>query len=406
MGAAIANGLVDIADALPRVELASSLYPTASIKQTAAVLYAHIIRFLLRALEWYEHGAWKRALHSVSKPAPLRYGDIFEDIRRVTESIDAHAVASSQAEQRDMHKELVSIRRIVETGHETNAIEQKHLRQKLERLFDLISELKTLTVSEQANAHTQRAQIHRSLCSIQSAQALHIISSQCHIDHHESLHASRVLRNRRRLTADTKCAPFWDSSGLQAWNQSSASSLMSIKVPFSSRRPVQDFCTNVIEQLCHAQIAVLWVLKSKDDTYSVPATLKSLIRQAATYIYQSQPESKPSWQLDRFLHAQFEDHYLDVLIDLICHLKVVYITVQLEAIQSVSAGHFMTCLQRLIERLSSHGARTVVRILVLTWVPGRSMKDEGRQTQHPKLHVQQVSRRKRARLPNRPLAAK
>lgn len=187
MGVVITTGLLDIADALPRVELASSLYPTASIKQKASVLYAHIIRFLLRALEWYEEGAWKRALHSVTKPAPLRYNDILESIHRVTEGIGTHAMMSSQAEQRDMHKELVAIRRIVETSQETHAIEHEDLRRKLQLLADLTNELKGLIVLGQADAHTGRVQIHRSLCNIQPTQLLHIISAQCAIDHQACL---------------------------------------------------------------------------------------------------------------------------------------------------------------------------------------------------------------------------
>lgn len=191
---------------------------------------------------------------------------------------------------------------------------------------------------------------------------------------------------------------------MQAWNQSSAPSLISIKVPFSSRHPVQDFCTNVIDQLLNARIAILWILKSKDDTQSVVAALKSLIYQAASHRYQLRRESDAHEELDRFLHAELEDHYLDVLIDLLRHLKVVYITVQLEAIQPASAAQLMACLQQLTERLSRSKARTVVRILVLTWGPGSAMADDARRIQYPGLHVRRGAGRKKARLPIWPLS--
>lgn len=56
-GSILANSLLDIADSLPRVNLMSSLYPTQSMQRMVATLYASIIRFLMRALIWYDEGS-------------------------------------------------------------------------------------------------------------------------------------------------------------------------------------------------------------------------------------------------------------------------------------------------------------------------------------------------------------
>lgn len=62
-----------------------------------------------------------------------------------------------------------------------------------------------------------------------------------------------------------------------------------------------------------------------------------------------------------FLHAQIEEHYIHLLADILIRLKIVYIIVQLEAIEAKNP------------------------------IP------------HSQLRAQKSSRRKAARLPNRPL---
>jgi hypothetical protein len=367
-----------------------------------STLYGHIIRFFLRALHWFEEGSWKRAIHAITKPAPLQYNDILDDIHRVSDHISAHAMAGSQAEQRDMHKELVAIRQVVELGNEANTTEHKDLQRKLQILVNLVGELKIDIRSDQVIAQSERAQIYQSVSSIQITQALHVMSTQCVIDHQANFEVARHLRARRRSTSRVKLVPFWKSRDMQAWNQSSKSSLFTLRVPLASRQPVQDFCTNVIEQLLHARVANLWVLKVQDTSHPVIATLKSLIHQAATFIDQLYRKKDFAVELDRFLHARLEEHYLEVLADLLSSLGVVYIIVQLEAIETPYMSQFILCLQQLIEQLSNRGAHTVVRIIVISWSPGRA--PGGTNPTTSMLQLRKSSRRNRTRVPHQPLS--
>jgi hypothetical protein len=66
--------------------------------------------------------------------------------------------------------------------------------------------------------------------------------------------------------------------------------------------------------------------------------------------------------LDQFNHASLPEHFLDVLAALLCPLRVVYMIVQLEAIDPLS------CLQVLVRKLFDSGSATVLRILLLSWV--------------------------------------
>jgi hypothetical protein len=149
-----------------------------------ATLYSHISRFLLRALEYYEEGSWKRALHAVTKPAALRYNGIIKDIHRTTDAIAAHATAGSQAEQRDIHEQFLAAHQMIEGKASSNTAGQAKIPQKLQQLHDLI----TATRAE-------HAEISRSVFSIQSTQALHVIYSQYSIDHQSCLQMSIGLRN-------------------------------------------------------------------------------------------------------------------------------------------------------------------------------------------------------------------
>ena len=79
------TGLCDIADALPRVEIAAYLYPVDAMKRAVSVLYAHILKFLLRAFDWYKEGKIVHAIHSIIKPVALRYDDLLQDLRQATQ---------------------------------------------------------------------------------------------------------------------------------------------------------------------------------------------------------------------------------------------------------------------------------------------------------------------------------
>lgn len=116
----LANGLCRIADALPRVELAASLYPTSHMRQAVLSLYSQIIRFLIRALEWYQESKLRHLVHSITRPAELRYNDIMEQISYSTRSVKELASASSQAEQRDMHIKIQDL--LEQVGELRNAI--------------------------------------------------------------------------------------------------------------------------------------------------------------------------------------------------------------------------------------------------------------------------------------------
>ncbi|KAJ5806407.1 uncharacterized protein N7503_004009 [Penicillium pulvis] len=400
MGSIITNSLLDIADALPRVKLVSVLYPTKSLQRMVAILYACIIKFLIRALRWYEEGSWKRALHVVTKPIGLQYDDILEEISHATSNIMAEATAGSQAEQRDMHNELIAIRNAVEVTSGVSSAEQRDQRQMLKELLGLISGLKIDINTGHVVAQTERSQIYRSVCDIKSTQALHVLSSQCLIDYEASLQASKSQRDRRRAFKST---PFWKSRDLQDWNQSPTSSFFILRVRIADRQSVQDFSTNVIQQLLQAGLASLWILKPRDETHSSIDALKSLIYQAAISVNKLRRENDQPLDVNRFLHAHSEKEHVQLLADVLCSLKVVYFIIQSSAIESDYIPHFVSCLRKVIQRVAEQGAATILRVLVIHWSPGRNFGEtESLDDHRSRLQPLRVPKGKKARTPNRP----
>ena len=107
----LAKGLCQIADSLPKIQFAATLYPTERMKQAVSELYAHIVRFLIRAQDWYEENKLLHAFHSFTRPVELRYADIIEEVEACTQSVYGLATAGAQAEQRDIHLELQEVRK-------------------------------------------------------------------------------------------------------------------------------------------------------------------------------------------------------------------------------------------------------------------------------------------------------
>jgi hypothetical protein len=79
------------------------LYPTTRMTDAVEGLYAHVIRFLIRAHDWYREGTLRHIVHSITRPAELRYQDLLESIEASSRTIEKLAIAGSQVELRQMH---------------------------------------------------------------------------------------------------------------------------------------------------------------------------------------------------------------------------------------------------------------------------------------------------------------
>lgn len=73
-------------------------------------LYANLLRFFVRAYDWYQEHSFMHIIHSITRPVELRYADIYDAIVESSRNIDQIAVSSSQIELRRVHAKINDMR--------------------------------------------------------------------------------------------------------------------------------------------------------------------------------------------------------------------------------------------------------------------------------------------------------
>lgn len=370
------TALCDIADSLPRVELATTLYPTNNMRQAVALLYAHIVRFLIRTLKWYEEGRLAHALHSVTRPASLRYDDLIREIKRETQSVTDHAIASSQAEQRDMHEEIRTIKGLVNIVSVENRNERRDVHNKLCALTTMVAELRESLILDQSINWSAQIPVRSQLKETQLDRALSLASSRCNIDHESDYRASLALRNRCAYTCRSNRAWFWISLKLHDWNSLPRSSMAVLNTSFKERLEVRNFCTNVIEQLVNTEVGVLWVLRDRDQKYSLKEVLKSLILQALSQYKNIHTDIAFLSQAQMILDVQHDQDYMNILGSVIQHFRLIYIITDTEALATHEAALCQVYLHQLSQMLAERGVQTIIKIIVTIYGPNQILASE------------------------------
>ncbi|KAI0534776.1 hypothetical protein GGR58DRAFT_43136 [Xylaria digitata] len=349
--ATIVRALCDISDSLPSMEISLALYPTPVMKHLVSMLYAHIIRFLIRALKYYDESSLMRVVHSITRPATLRYDDLINLIRRDEEMVRRHATTSSQAEVRAVHNSILALSTQLRTEAGTAQAERQAVQTQLAAIGDWMT------------------QIRVSLSEVQVKQALSMVSSQCAIDHKSAFQSAAQMCDAPffRQRSGYNSAEFWTSPKLKTWNQAKTSSAILLKSTFNQRSQIRSFCTEVVKQLLKDGIAVFWIFMSREQEYPLLEALRSLVYQALSLNYISYTESNMGFQLKRYMEAHFEEDYLNILGDLLQHVKRVYIIANSEAMSPSTAIQCRACLQKLSQLLSERNCQTVLKILTTSY---------------------------------------
>jgi hypothetical protein len=78
--------------------------PYTRVRAAVAELYAIILRFLIRARDWYEEVRVAHSIHSITRPVELRHLDFIEQISNSSHIIRAIVTSDQLAEFRGWHK--------------------------------------------------------------------------------------------------------------------------------------------------------------------------------------------------------------------------------------------------------------------------------------------------------------
>lgn len=374
----LAQALTKIGDALPQVELSAVMYPTDRMKTAVAELYANIIKFLVRARDWYEEGKIMHFIHSITRPWELRYDDILEAVTRKAQVVKDLAVSGQQAESRDTNQkrdaEYKDINRKLEKI--STAMARKYLSESHCALISELDSKLTKTVQSAAMVDTnyrlsdlQFSQIMASLSKVPLMDPLKVYQ------YHYTLHRRRRLQTSGHSLSNR----FWHSPKLLNWTKSSESEISIIMGNFHSRLALRGFCVDVVEQLREHQVPVLLSLRVAEDL-SATTKISSIdllmyfVKQALQISQETQTERSMSLSCARFHSAMSETEakWFQVLESVLAEIgRLVYIIVDLEVLDSdlgtLDGFSWFSAFLAFFETLKERLAETKVKVLLISY---------------------------------------
>ncbi|PVH76180.1 hypothetical protein DL98DRAFT_641965 [Cadophora sp. DSE1049] len=304
---------------LPRVQLAANLYPTERMQSAVAELNAYILRFLVRAHDWYQESPWKHLIHSITQPSELRYDDLLESIVRSTAVVHGLAVSGQQVEFRHMHDKIDEINVKVDSN--------------FVKFNFKLDEICTSMGSQYAAMVSTN---HR-LSDLQFSQIMLSILDTTLWDRTKVLHYLRAAR-RRTYNNPTNCMArrFWNSPKLKRWTSSEQSDIAIVKGNFRSRHALRNSCVEIIEQLQASQVPVILAMnipqaESDSSNISPIDLIKYLIRQALSLRQNIQTEKSMSLSCAPFHGDHSEEEWFRLLQSALIDIgRQVYLIVDLE----------------------------------------------------------------------------
>ncbi|TVY54373.1 hypothetical protein LCER1_G006832 [Lachnellula cervina] len=355
----LSSGLCQIAEVLPRAELIIRLYPIPGVRHLISNMYAHILRFLLRSLRWYQESKLSHLIHAITRPVELRFGDLVEEIRVLSSNMDNLALASGHAEQRDMH-----------TEQKKAFNEQNRLENKVDLLTKLVEQLKETIVTDQAINASARIELRQDLSDIQVGQLLGLISNSALLDPIKSLQAALFMRSR----------------GRQRERKGGPSFLNTKKLRFE----VKNFCSDSITLLRQKQTPVIWALKAIESD-EIPGNmtsnidlLKYLISQALHLNRTIHTDAAVTPRLKSYWEAQTESDWFKVLASVLQGIPLLYIIVDVELLHpslpaTTEGFSWPASFRSLFAGFIERNIKTILRVALVSYgspIINSSMKQE------------------------------
>ncbi|KAH8761083.1 hypothetical protein F5883DRAFT_563170 [Diaporthe sp. PMI_573] len=383
----LAKALTEIADALPRVEIRSNLFPTDRMKAAVSKLCADILKFLTRAHKWYYEGSLKRTIHSFTQPFDLRYADILGDIRHDSFVVQDLADCGQLVELRHVNEKIDQI--VTSVGVNFSRIDSA--------LGTVIAKMDNLDTrcSAAETVHTQRFEAistttslissttldtNRQLSELQFSQIMQSIADSNLWDPRKML--NYLLVNQKRSSqnqARQLSEGFWDFARMRRWARSKESDVSIVKGDFRSRHALRCFSVDVIEQLRLKQIPVIFAMGTSQEgaaakSMSTEDLLKYLVRQVLDLRRSGQTEKSMSLNAAAFSGNLSEQEWFSLLQRLLSALSGnIYFVVDLELLNqnfsSPSGFHWLSEFLALFKSLDEQGAQLTIKVLLISYSP-------------------------------------
>ncbi|KAK3681335.1 hypothetical protein B0T22DRAFT_523487 [Podospora appendiculata] len=366
----LAKSLAQIAECIGGLHLTSNLYLTPQMTVVVEEMYSHILKFLMRAHKWYSEGRVSHIIHSITQPVQLRYKDLLQDIKDASKKLDRIAKGAGQAELRGMHLQLddyTTNARETRTEIALIASKVEVSQAKIEELMVKISALHAIHSKALLNTDQR-------LSDIQLSNILTHLSN-LPLDDPIKIYQQHLFFKKRRaagLASTATINAFWLSPKLKTWSSSPKSTLAVIKGGFSSRKVVQDFCVEAIEQLQNTDIPVLWALNrtnsinSSNNPFSTIDLLKYLTLQALQHNKDPGTEKTMAWRCAQFHRATTPQEWFDLFQAVVSSFgRQVYLVVDLETVDVALRTHDgFNLVSAMMNAVASASESTMQKVLV------------------------------------------
>ncbi|KAF2970332.1 hypothetical protein GQX73_g3213 [Xylaria multiplex] len=383
----LCTALRDIANLLPRAELIMELYSTSDMRKIIVDIYANIMKFLLRALSWYQESKGMRMMHSITRPIELRYSDLLENIASLSRAMTENALASSHAEQRDMHTDITTLNRWrphIEAKIDDVRAKIDYMGTKIDEVMAKLdkpraqsSEVNELMMVRQVISASSRLNTSQRLSEIQLAQVLEHISILNLPEPIKAFQVSLFMAKRGHARPSNRGPPFWLDSKVQRWNNSMESSLIIINGMRKLRLHLQYFCARSVESLRDLKLPVIWALKTlvSDKTtveqVSTIDLLKYLVYQAIKVNENIHTDAALALRLGTHLRAQTEEDWVRALASALQGIPLIYIILDIEVLNRFSepsvTDFWPNAFFGLFTELSTRSVKTIVRVAIISY---------------------------------------
>ncbi|KAK7711697.1 hypothetical protein SLS57_007990 [Botryosphaeria dothidea] len=299
----LAKAISKIGDVLPRVRLQLLIFRTAWMQEASQLLYADIIGFLMRCVEWYEASPWRHAWKAFRDPYKLSFNDIVEKIDDRACRMDDMANTLSQKTINEMHEMLSRVEKNINAYH-----------------FVCLSHFNGLG---------------KSIQEVQVAQILECTREISWPNPIESLRFCHSVRQRRTRRSDLEYAHLLPK--FQQWSDSSSSSLVTIADSAPTRFQTKDLATEMVELMEAAKKPAIWALVGRKPMEVNEGRTINLLKQMTNQVIQLNSKRmvghvSENFNAPRVESARVESDWLEILREGLTGLSEVYFVIDMETL--------------------------------------------------------------------------
>ncbi|KAI1317767.1 hypothetical protein F5Y16DRAFT_392530 [Xylariaceae sp. FL0255] len=359
----LAKAMSLIADAVKHVETQHLLHQTPQLAEYTTELYTHIMKFAVRAVEWYQKGRIAHTVAAFTSPFQLKFRDIVDDIYETTRKIDRWALTVSSIEIRQMHKKVIETQKALETAQSER-----------QEVYRLIAEVRGFVIQYRQMSHTGLIGTNQNLSQIQFSQIMSFLS-QSSIPRADLVRQSYVVkRNRRRKYGLTSMGSQSWIPTIQGWGEAKTFAQIVIQGSFKTRKLIRDFAVDTIDLIAEANIPVIWALDpnldlTAENNFNASDVLKYLTCQILQLSNGEQTEKQATLSAARFQSAVTESQWVELLAMALQGIKnQIYIIVDLNLIGR-AGGTFVTWLgyfSSIAQTMMLRDAQGIIKVAFLS----------------------------------------